>query len=49
MFTQLVKKFPAFYGPESLLPFWQDPTAITYPEPDELNSHPFNVSLYIPL
>jgi hypothetical protein len=35
--TQLVKKFPTFYGTKDSLPCSKGPTTGPYPEPDESN------------
>jgi hypothetical protein len=37
--TQLVKKFPAFMGPEGSLPSSKDPATGPYPEPDKSGQH----------
>jgi len=37
--TQLVRKFPAFYGPEGSLLCSQDSTTVPYPEADEGRPH----------
>jgi len=36
--TQLVKKFPTFYGTDGSLLCSQEPTAGPHPEPDESSS-----------
>jgi len=42
--SQLVKKFPAFYGTQGSLPQSQVPATCPYPEPDRSSPYP-----YIPL